>query len=65
MVSGNTITAAHKLVNRDANVFQELIQNAEDAHASQVKFLHDKHSYRREKLHSPELARFQVCCVIY
>lgn len=42
------------------NVFQELIQNAEDARARQVKFLHDKHSYRAEKLHSKELAQFQV-----
>lgn len=48
-----------------ANVFQELIQNAEDARASQVKFLHDKHSYRAGKLHSGELAKFQVRCVIY
>ena len=44
----------------DANVLQELIQNAEDAHASQVKFLHDKHNYGTEKLHSRELAQFQV-----
>ena len=40
--------------------FQELIQNAEDAGASQVKFLHDKHSHGTEKLHSDGLAQFQV-----
>jgi len=40
--------------------WKELIQNAEDAGASQVKFLHDKHSYGTEKLHSKELAQFQV-----
>ena len=39
---------------------QELIQNAEDAGATQVKFLHDRHSYGKEKLHSKELAKFQV-----
>ena len=49
-----------EMVYWDANVLQELIQNAEDARASQVKFLHDKHSYRTEKLHSRELAQFQV-----
>ena len=49
-----------KMVYWDANVLQELIQNAEDAHASQVKFLHDKHNYGTEKLHSRELAQFQV-----
>lgn len=49
-----------KMVYWDANVLQELIQNAEDAHASQVKFLHDKHSYGTEKLHSRELSQFQV-----
>ena len=44
--------------------FQELIQNAEDARASQVKFLYDKHSYsaREEKLYSGGLRQFQVCC---
>ena len=41
-------------------MYQELIQNAEDAGASQVKFLHDRHSYGKEKLHSKELAKFQV-----
>ena len=41
-------------------LFQELIQNAEDAGASQVKFLHYKHSHGTEKLHSDGLAQFQV-----
>ena len=41
-------------------LFQELIQNAEDARASQVKFLPDKHSYGTERLHSDVLAKFQV-----
>lgn len=40
--------------------FQELIQNAEDARATQVKFLHDKHSYGAMKLHRKELSQFQV-----
>ena len=43
--------------------WKELIQNAEDAGASRVKFLHDKHSYGKEKLHSQKLATFQVSFV--
>ena len=45
-------------------LYQELIQNAEDAGASQVKFLHDRHSYGKEKLHSKELAKFQVSLLL-
>lgn len=40
--------------------FKELIQNAEDADATQVKFLHDKHSYGTDELYNDELAKFQV-----
>lgn len=43
----------------DGQILKELIQNAEDAGASQVKFLHDKHSHGTEKLHSDGLAQFQ------
>ncbi|KAL9966872.1 hypothetical protein ACROYT_G025008 [Oculina patagonica] len=43
----------------DGQILKELIQNAEDARASQVKFLHDKHSYGTEKLHCEGLAQFQ------
>ena len=48
------LTVAHILF------FKELIQNAEDAGASQVKFLYDKHSYGTENLHNQNLATFQV-----
>ena len=43
-------------------IFQELIQNAEDAGATQVKFLIDHHSYGNnpQKLQHPGLAKFQV-----
>ena len=41
-------------------VLQELIQNAEDACASEVKFLYDKHSYGTAHLYDEELAQFQV-----
>ena len=41
-------------------IFQELIQNAEDAGATQVKFLHDKHSYGTDKLYNEDLVKFQV-----
>ena len=41
-------------------IFQELIQNAEDAGATQVKFLHDKHSYGTNKLYNEDLEKFQV-----
>lgn len=39
---------------------QELIQNAEDAGATQVKFLHDRHSHETSKLYDDDLAEFQV-----
>ena len=41
-------------------IFKELIQNAEDAGASQVKFLYDKHGYGTDKLRNEKLATFQV-----
>ena len=40
--------------------FQELIQNAEDAEAKEIKFLLDHNSYPTDKLHCTELAKFQV-----
>ena len=46
-------------------LFQELIQNAEDAGATEVKFLYDKHSYGRKKLLRKSLAQFQVWFTYY
>ena len=45
---------------------QELIQNAEDAGARDVKFLYDKTQYGTDvdKLHHPELRHFQVCLLL-
>ncbi|PFX28348.1 sacsin-like [Stylophora pistillata] len=45
----------------DGQILKELIQNAEDARASHVKFLYDKHIYnaREEKLYSKGLNQFQ------
>ena len=40
-------------------IFQELIQNADDAGAKEVKFLFDATSYGTDSLVSPELASFQ------
>ena len=42
---------------------QEIIQNAEDAGARDVKFLYDKTQYGQDasKLYHPELRHFQVC----
>ena len=37
-----------------------MIQNAEDANATRVKFLHDKHSHDTEHLYDEDLAQFQV-----
>ena len=39
---------------------QELLQNAEDAGAHEVKFIYDEHSYPTSKLHHPDMANFQV-----
>ena len=43
-------------------LFQELIQNAEDAGATEVKFLYDKHSYGTKKLLRKALHGFR--CVL-
>jgi len=42
---------------------QELLQNAEDAGATVVKFLYDTNSYGQDpsKLSTPRLAKYQVC----
>ena len=58
------LSAIHNTLYLGVNVFQELIQNAEDAHATQVKFLHDKHSHGESKLHSKELSWFQVLSIL-
>jgi len=42
-------------------VLQELLQNAEDAGATEVKFVYDRHSYGQCHLHHPDMAVFQVC----
>ena len=39
---------------------QELIQNAEDAGAEEIKFLYDQHSYGTQHLAHPGLAEHQV-----
>ena len=41
-------------------LMQEIIQNAEDAGATQVKFLYDKNSFGTARLYNEELAQFQV-----
>ena len=38
---------------------QELIQNADDAGATEVKFLYDHNSYGSDSLVSPQLSKFQ------
>ncbi|XP_066271266.1 sacsin-like [Branchiostoma lanceolatum] len=40
-------------------ILKELIQNAEDAEASEVRFLYDRTQYGTRTLHSPKLAAFQ------
>jgi len=44
---------------------QELLQNAEDAGATVVKFLYDANSFGQDssKLSTPRLAKYQVCVV--
>jgi len=43
-------------------VIQELLQNAEDAGATVVKFLYDNNNYGQDssKLSAPRLAKYQV-----
>ena len=45
-------------------LIQELTQNAEDAKASQLKFLYDKKRYKATYLYDEELAQFQVKLII-
>ncbi|XP_066267511.1 sacsin-like [Branchiostoma lanceolatum] len=40
-------------------ILKELIQNAEDAEASEVRFLYDRAQYGAQTLHSPKLAPYQ------
>jgi len=44
----------------DGQILKELIQNAEDAGATHVKFLHDKNSYGKAQLYDKKLEKFQV-----
>ena len=57
MVSFNAYLSSVSLI-------QELIQNAEDARATQLKFLYDKNSYKATHLYDEELAQFQVKLII-
>ena len=41
-------------------MFQELLQNAEDAGAKVVKFIYDERSYGTTSLHHPDMCNFQV-----
>ncbi|KXJ07518.1 Sacsin [Exaiptasia diaphana] len=43
----------------DGQILKELIQNAEDAGASEIKFLIDHHYYETTNLQYPELKKFQ------
>ncbi|CAH1796047.1 unnamed protein product [Owenia fusiformis] len=45
----------------DGQILKELIQNAEDAGATEVKFLYDEHSYGTDpnSLHHPNMAKYQ------
>ena len=48
-----------------STTLQEMIQNAEDAGATEVTFLYDKHTYGTDTLYQPELAKHQVrTCMI-
>ena len=46
-------------------LMQELLQNAEDAGATVVKFLYDSNGFGQDssKLSAPRLAKYQVVCV--
>ncbi|CAH1244398.1 SACS [Branchiostoma lanceolatum] len=47
------------ITKRFLHIYQELIQNAEDAEASEVRFLYDRTQYGAQTLHSPKLAPYQ------
>ena len=43
----------------ESAIFQEIIQNADDAKATEVKFFIDERSYGQQNLLHPSLAKFQ------
>lgn len=43
----------------NVSAIQELIQNAEDAGATEVKFMYDEMEYGVESLWSPDMAQYQ------
>ena len=47
-------------VENEYDVFQELIQNADDAGATEVKFLLDTTHYPTQRLFSDEMDQYQV-----
>ena len=55
-----TVTNTTHLISNLLLSCQELIQNAEDAGATHVKFLHDKNSYGKAQLYDKKLEKFQV-----
>ena len=64
--NGNVLHYAARGLRLWLFVEQELIQNAEDAGARQIKFLYDQHTFGRDpkQLVHPGLARFQVSCPV-
>ncbi len=44
--------------------YQELIQNADDAGASTVVFIHDERHYGTHSLWTEELGKYQGICVV-
>jgi len=44
--------------------YQELIQNADDAGASRVVFIHDERHYETQSLWTEELGKYQGICVV-
>lgn len=48
-----------KTLSSVAFILKELIQNAEDAGASEVKFMYDETEYGVESLWSPDMAEHQ------
>lgn len=56
---GQQITALLNIIIFGIFLAQELIQNAEDAGATEVKFLYDETQYGTETLWSKDMAQYQ------
>lgn len=60
----NKINNTLKLYEKDVSIFKELLQNADDAKATEFKFVLDEREHPKEKLFDPNLAELQGTSIL-